>query len=77
MTQLPLWMGVLPLVSDGFFGRSGNPLPSILSFFSALLDAEVSIANASEKKESNTKAINGRAGEDVHGKERRGSVNLG
>lgn len=56
-------MGVLPLVSDGFFGMSGNPLPSILSFFSALLDAEVSIANASEKKESNTKAINGRAGE--------------
>lgn len=40
----------LPLVSEGFFGRSENPFPSILSFFSAALDVEVSIANVSERE---------------------------
>lgn len=64
-------MGVLPLVSDGFLGKSGNPLPSILSFFSALLEAEVSIADVTEKNGDNAKAINGRASEGVYSEERK------
>lgn len=47
---------VLPLVTDGegFFGRSPNPFPSILSFFSAAADVEVSMAGVkrSGKKRS-------------------------
>lgn len=38
----------------GFFGRSENPFPSILSFFSAALDEDVSIASGRERTQKET-----------------------
>lgn len=42
----------LPLVSEGegFFGRSVNPLPSILSFLSVALCGEVSMVESCKSK---------------------------
>lgn len=39
----------LPLLSEGFFPRSENTFPSILSFFSAARAAGVSIAGGPER----------------------------
>lgn len=67
-----------PLVSEGFFGRSENPLPSILSFFSAALGVEESIAGVSEKGKHTKGAVN--AGQVEHTQRatlKEGSVNLG
>lgn len=51
---------MLPLVSEGegFFGRSPKAFPSILSFFSAALDAEVSMADVPESKGTQKEAVN-------------------
>lgn len=38
----------------GFFGRSENPFPSILSFFSAALEEDVSIASGRERTQKET-----------------------
>lgn len=38
----------------GFFGRSENPFPSILSFFSAALEEDVSIVSGRERTQKET-----------------------